>query len=50
MQKLINVQYLIEKIIFVSLPQGYRISQFKDPIIGRGKVILDMPVGQKSWY
>jgi len=30
------------------LPQGYQISQFKHPIVGEGKVILDMPDGQKE--
>ena len=30
------------------MPQGYQISQFKDPIVGEGKVILDMPDGQKE--
>ncbi len=33
---------------YADLPQGYQISQFKDPIIGEGKVILDMPDGQKE--
>ena len=33
---------------YADLPQGYQISQFKDPIVGGGKVILDMPDGQKE--
>jgi aspartyl-tRNA(Asn)/glutamyl-tRNA(Gln) amidotransferase subunit B len=33
---------------YADLPQGYQISQFKDPIVGEGKVILDMPNGQKK--
>ncbi len=33
---------------YADLPQGYQISQFKDPIVGEGKVILDMPDGQKE--
>ena len=33
---------------YADLPQGYQISQFKDPIVGEGKVILDMPYGQKE--
>ena len=33
---------------YADLPQGYQISQFKDPIVGEGKVILDMPNGQKE--
>jgi aspartyl/glutamyl-tRNA(Asn/Gln) amidotransferase, B subunit len=49
MLKLTNDQYLIEKIYFYAdLPQGYQISQFKDPIVGEGKVVLDMPNGQKE--
>ncbi|MDF2798728.1 MAG: gatB [Devosia sp.] len=27
---------------YPDLPQGYQISQFKDPIVGEGKVLLDM--------
>ncbi|MDA9733587.1 Asp-tRNA(Asn)/Glu-tRNA(Gln) amidotransferase subunit GatB [Candidatus Pelagibacter sp.] len=33
---------------YADLPQGYQISQFKDPIVGEGKVILDMPDSQKE--
>ena len=33
---------------YADLPQGYQISQFKHPIVGEGKVILDMPDGQKE--
>ena len=33
---------------YADLPQGYQISQFKDPIVGEGKVILDLPEGQKE--
>ncbi len=33
---------------YADLPQGYQISQFKDPIVGEGKVILDMSNGQKE--
>ena len=33
---------------YADLPQGYQISHFKDPIVGEGKVILDMPDGQKE--
>ena len=33
---------------YADLPKGYQISQFKDPIVGEGKVILDMPDGQKE--
>ncbi len=31
---------------YADLPQGYQISQFLDPIVGEGKVILDMPDGE----
>jgi len=33
---------------YADLPQGYQISQYKYPIVGEGKVILDMPYGQKE--
>ena len=33
---------------YADLPQGYQISQFKDPIVGEGKVLLDMPYGQRK--
>ncbi len=33
---------------YADLPQGYQISQFKNPIVGEGKVILDMLNGQKE--
>ena len=33
---------------YADLPQGYQISQYKYPIIGEGKVILDMADGQKE--
>ena len=33
---------------YADLPQGYQISHFKDPIVGEGKVLLDMPNGQKE--
>ena len=52
MQKLINDSVFDRKNYFYAdLPQGYQISQFKDPIVGEGKVTLDMPNGTKrSWY
>ncbi|MFN4011407.1 MAG: Asp-tRNA(Asn)/Glu-tRNA(Gln) amidotransferase subunit GatB [Pannonibacter sp.] len=28
---------------YPDLPQGYQISQFKQPIVGEGKIVLDMP-------
>ncbi|WP_440695491.1 Asp-tRNA(Asn)/Glu-tRNA(Gln) amidotransferase subunit GatB [Candidatus Pelagibacter sp. HIMB109] len=33
---------------YADLPQGYQISQFKHPIVGEGKVIVDMPYGTKE--
>ena len=31
---------------YPDLPQGYQISQYKEPIVGEGEVILDMPDGK----
>ncbi len=33
---------------YADLPQGYQISQYKNPIVGEGKVFLDMPYGSKE--
>ncbi len=33
---------------YADLPQGYQISQYKKPIVGEGKVLLDMPYGSKE--
>ena len=33
---------------YADLPQGYQISQYKDPIVGEGSVTLDMPHGDKN--
>ncbi|NBX03080.1 MAG: Asp-tRNA(Asn)/Glu-tRNA(Gln) amidotransferase GatCAB subunit B [Alphaproteobacteria bacterium] len=30
---------------YPDLPQGYQISQFLDPIVGKGEILLDMPDG-----
>jgi aspartyl-tRNA(Asn)/glutamyl-tRNA(Gln) amidotransferase subunit B len=30
---------------YADLPQGYQISQFLDPIVGKGELVLDMPDG-----
>ena len=32
---------------YADLPQGYQISQYKNPIVGEGSVILDLPNGEK---
>lgn len=31
---------------YPDLPQGYQISQFKDPIVGEGEVLVDLPDGE----
>ena len=31
---------------YPDLPQGYQISQFKNPIVGEGEVLVDMPGGE----
>lgn len=33
---------------YADLPQGYQISQYLDPIVGKGEIILDMPEGKKT--
>ena len=33
---------------YADLPQGYQISQFKNPIVGEGEIILDLPSGSKK--
>ena len=33
---------------YADLPQGYQISQYKNPIVGEGEVLLDMPYGSKK--
>ena len=32
---------------YADLPQGYQISQYKNPIVGEGEVVLDLPTGEK---
>ena len=33
---------------YADLPQGYQISQYKDPIVGEGSVVLDLSSGSKT--
>ena len=33
---------------YADLPQGYQISQYKDPIVGEGTVVVDLPSGPKT--
>lgn len=33
---------------YADLPQGYQISQFKDPIVGEGIITIDMPDGTRE--
>ena len=33
---------------YADLPQGYQISQYKDPIVGEGSVVLDLTFGSKT--
>jgi len=33
---------------YADLPQGYQISQYKNPLVGEGLVVLDMPYGTKK--
>ena len=33
---------------YADLPQGYQISQYKNPIVGQGSVVLDLPSGEKK--
>jgi len=33
---------------YADLPQGYQISQYKNPIVGEGSVVLDLPTGEKT--
>ena len=33
---------------YADLPQGYQISQYKNPIVGEGEITLDLPEGSKK--
>src|SRR5271167_4077748 len=33
---------------YADLPPGYQISQYKNPIIGKGEIVLDLPNGETA--
>jgi len=49
LQAQINLKSIFDRknYFYADLPQGYQISQFSHPIVGKGKLILDMPDGTK---
>jgi aspartyl-tRNA(Asn)/glutamyl-tRNA(Gln) amidotransferase subunit B len=47
-QRQINLRSVFDRknYFYADLPQGYQISQFKDPIVGEGTVEIDLPDGR----
>ncbi|WP_207460654.1 Asp-tRNA(Asn)/Glu-tRNA(Gln) amidotransferase subunit GatB [Azospirillum sp. SYSU D00513] len=43
----INLQSVFDRknYFYADLPQGYQISQFQQPIVGKGEIVLDLPDG-----
>ncbi len=47
LQARINLRSVFDRknYFYADLPQGYQISQYKDPVVGEGELLLDLPDG-----